>query len=130
VARESPPANPDPAYVAYTSDAYVAEPETEVEAGIELRRRMVQAGIVDVTLVPVADVEMRMDEDELDEYGRQAHDLADRGLIEPAPADDFIESLKSANAAGTYIGLMVIFVAVGRLPGGGPSSVAGARSAS
>lgn len=90
--------------------------------GIELRRRMVQAGLVDVTVVPVADVEMRMEEDEVDEYRRQAHDLADRGAIEPARADEFIESLNSANAAGTYIGLALIFVAVGTVPGAWPTS--------
>jgi ubiquinone/menaquinone biosynthesis C-methylase UbiE len=98
--------------------------------GIELRRRMVHAGLGEITVVPVAEVELRMDEDEVDEYRRQAHDLADRDVIGRSRADAFIESLESANATGTYMGLALIFVAVGIVPAAGAGSPAGVSSAS
>jgi ubiquinone/menaquinone biosynthesis C-methylase UbiE len=90
--------------------------------GIELYRRMVQAGLVDPTAVIVVDAEMRLHEDEIEELRRQAQDLVDRGVIESARADHFIDSLKSANATGTYIGLALIFVVVGSVPAQGPTS--------
>ena len=84
--------------------------------GIELRRRLIGAGLHDVTAVAIADIEIRMDEDEVDEYRRQGRELAARGMVEPDRVEAAIDHLIRTNEAGTYSGLAVIFVAAGTVP--------------
>jgi ubiquinone/menaquinone biosynthesis C-methylase UbiE len=90
--------------------------------GIELRRRMVEAGLESLTTVAVADAETLMDPEEIDELGRLADDLARKGDIDPGRAKAFIEHLVAANESGGYLGLAVMYVAVGSVPAAGVGS--------
>jgi ubiquinone/menaquinone biosynthesis C-methylase UbiE len=98
--------------------------------GIELRRRLLQAGLENVTTVAVADVEVRMHPDEIDEFRRHAEEFAARGDVDRARAQAAIEHLVWANEAGVYTGLALIFVAVGTVPATRVSSANGVRAAS
>jgi ubiquinone/menaquinone biosynthesis C-methylase UbiE len=84
--------------------------------GIELRRRMREAGLEDVTAVAVADAELQMDPGEVEEHRRQADVMVAKGDLDAARAQAFVDHLVSANEAGTYMGLAIIFVAVGTVP--------------
>lgn len=84
--------------------------------GIELRRRLIAAGLENVTAVAIADIEVRMDEDEIDEYRRQGQELADQGVVERARVEAAIDHLVLTNDAGIYSGIAVMFVAAGTVP--------------
>jgi ubiquinone/menaquinone biosynthesis C-methylase UbiE len=81
--------------------------------GIELRRRLITAGLEAVTAVAVGDVEILMDGEEIEEYRRQGLELANRGTLERARLESAIDHLVRTNDAGTYTGLAVMFVAGG-----------------
>lgn len=84
--------------------------------GLELRRRLVEAGLEDVQVAGVVDVETRFDPDELDELRARGLELVDRGAIERARLDAALAELARRDEDGTYAAMAVIFVAVGRVP--------------
>jgi ubiquinone/menaquinone biosynthesis C-methylase UbiE len=84
--------------------------------GIELRRRLIQAGLENVNPIAVADVELAIDHDEIDEFRRKAIELADRGELKLPRAQSAIDYVVAANEAGTYSGLALIFIAAGTVP--------------
>jgi ubiquinone/menaquinone biosynthesis C-methylase UbiE len=91
--------------------------------GIELRRRLIEAGLERVQSVVVAFVETAMDESETEELRRKAVELADRGELNLERARSAIDYVVATNAAGTYTGLTLMFVAVGVVPGVAPVAV-------
>jgi len=84
--------------------------------GIELRRRLVDAGLESVRVVAVALAETFIDPDEIDELRRQGIKLAERGELELARAQSAIDYVVAANEAGRYMGLALIFIAAGVVP--------------
>jgi ubiquinone/menaquinone biosynthesis C-methylase UbiE len=88
--------------------------------GIEVRRRFIEAGLEDVTVVVVGDVETRMDDEEVTEYRRVGRELVEVGVVEAARVDAAMEHLVRTNDAGIYSGMAVIFVTVGTVPGLAP----------
>jgi len=92
--------------------------------GIELRRRLVDAGLESVRVAAVAFAETSIDPDEIDEFRRQASKLAERGELEPARAQSAIDYVVAANDAGRYMGLALIFIAAGVVPGSVPGAEA------
>jgi ubiquinone/menaquinone biosynthesis C-methylase UbiE len=101
-----------------TSVAQIRNPSM----GIELRRRLLLAGLADVKAAGVIYVETEMDPSEIDEYRRTADALAARGEADPSRAAAAIEHLVATNEAGTYTGIALIFVAVGTVPADGSTS--------
>jgi ubiquinone/menaquinone biosynthesis C-methylase UbiE len=87
--------------------------------GIELRRRMLHAGIEDVVMVGVVDVETVLPDEEVDDWRRKARDLDERGELELARATAAIDYLVAANEEGTYAGITILFVACGTVPASG-----------
>lgn len=87
--------------------------------GIELRRRLIEAGLDEVTAVAIGDVEIRIDDDEIEEFRRQGGVLADRGVVQRDRVEAAIDHLVRTNDAGTYTGLAVMFVAAGTVPATG-----------
>jgi ubiquinone/menaquinone biosynthesis C-methylase UbiE len=90
--------------------------------GIELRRRLLEAGLERVHAVVVAFVETVIDESEIEELRRKAVELADRGELDLERARSAIDHVVATNAAGTYTGLTLMFVAVGVVPGVAPEA--------
>jgi len=92
--------------------------------GIELRRRLVDAGLESVRVVAVALAETFIDPDEIDELRRQGSKLAERGELELARAQSAIDYVVEANEAGRYMGLALIFIAAGVVPEAMPGAEA------
>ena len=85
--------------------------------GIELRRRLIGAGLEDVRVAGVVDVETQLDQDELDELRARGLELVDRGTIDRTRLDAVLEELARRDQEGTHAGMAVIIVALGRVPG-------------
>jgi SAM-dependent methyltransferase len=84
--------------------------------GLELRGRVISAGLVDVTGEVVGYFEEELDPDEGEEIARIVRQLGTSGEVEPARAEAFVQTLDGRRAAGTYCGLALIFVVSGRVP--------------
>ncbi len=87
------------------------------QIGIELRRRLLEAGLDPVTAVAIGDVEIRMDDEEIDEFRRQGRELAAQGVVGHDRVETAIDHLVRTNEAGTYTGLAVMFIAAGTVLG-------------
>lgn len=90
------------------------------DAGIQLRRRFVEAGLVDVTGTVVADFEEDLDAEESTEIAALADRLTAAGEIEPHAGRAIVEAMRSQLASGTHCGTALIFVVAGSVPGDSP----------
>jgi SAM-dependent methyltransferase len=86
--------------------------------GIQLRGLFVEAGLTDVDGDVVGLFETELDQEEFDEFGRIARDLASRGLLDPARAEAAVATLEDRRVRGTYCGLALMFVVSGRVAEG------------
>jgi SAM-dependent methyltransferase len=85
--------------------------------GLELRRRFAMAGLEDVRVAAVIDVEHELDPVEGEEMRRISEGLADAGTVDRERARRFMERLFEANERGFHCGYALMFIAVGRVPG-------------
>src|SRR4029079_17327671 len=88
--------NPDPHAMDLINQAAIAQIRNPA-MGIELRRRLVDAGLESVRGAAVAFAETSIDPDETDDSRRQPSELADRGELEPARAQSAIDYVVAAN---------------------------------
>jgi SAM-dependent methyltransferase len=87
--------------------------------GLELRRRFVAAGLVDVRAQAVIDVEDTLDPDEAIEFRALAKDLGASGEVDLAAAEAAVDAMVEASDRGMHCGYALMFIAVGRVPGPG-----------
>ena len=84
--------------------------------GLELRRRFATAGLEDVRVAVVIDVEHELDPVEGEEMRRIGEALADAGTVDRARARRFAQRLFEASEGGFHCGYALMFIAVGRVP--------------
>jgi SAM-dependent methyltransferase len=85
--------------------------------GLELRRRFAAAGLEDVRVAAVIEVEHELHPVEVEETRRIAEALVDAGTVDPERARRFMEAVLEANEHGFHCGYALMFIAVGRVPG-------------
>jgi ubiquinone/menaquinone biosynthesis C-methylase UbiE len=84
--------------------------------GLELRRRFVSAGLDDVRVRIVIDVEDELDPLEAVEVRAVAKELGESGELDPAEAEAFVDTMVESSERGMHCGYSLMFVAVGRVP--------------
>ena len=117
----------------YAAGARMAHPDPEAEQlisarlvsgirnpsmGIDLRGLLIRSGFTEVGGEVVGYFEEALDQDEAEEWTRNARELAAGGLLEPARAEAAVEAMEDLRASGVHCGLAMIFVVSGRVPGG------------
>ena len=84
--------------------------------GIELRRRFILAGLRDITVRVVVDVETEADAEEVTELRDLALTLGRQGAIYAARAQAAVEVMAERSAEGIHCGIALMFVARGTVP--------------
>jgi ubiquinone/menaquinone biosynthesis C-methylase UbiE len=87
--------------------------------GLELRRRFVSAGLEDVRVQAVINVEETLDPEEATEFRALAKELTASGVLDRASAEGVVDTMVDASERGMHSGYALMFVAVGRVPGPG-----------
>lgn len=85
--------------------------------GLELRRRFVLAGLEDVRVRAVVDVEDVLDPEEAIEFRAIAKGLGEAGDVDRVAAEAAVDTMVEASERGMHCGYALMFVAVGRVPG-------------
>lgn len=85
--------------------------------GLELRRRFVSAGLEDVRVRVVVDVEDALDPEEAIEFQALARELGESGEVDLTAAEAAVDTMVQASERGMHCGYALMFVAVGRVPG-------------
>jgi SAM-dependent methyltransferase len=87
--------------------------------GLELRRRFVTAGLEDVRVQAVINVEETLDPEEAIEFRALAKELGESGRLDQAVAEAAVDTMVEASERGMHTGYALMFIAVGRVPGAG-----------
>jgi SAM-dependent methyltransferase len=94
------------------------------DVGLQLRRLLLEAGLVDVEGSVVALFETELDPEEQQEFREVAATLVASGELDPTRADAVVATLDARVAAGTYCGTALMFVVAGRGPATRPRAPA------
>lgn len=84
--------------------------------GIELRRRFILAGLRDVTVRVVVDVETEADAEEVTELHDLALTLGRQGAVDAARARQAVDVMADRTAKGIHCGIALMFIARGTVP--------------
>jgi ubiquinone/menaquinone biosynthesis C-methylase UbiE len=90
------------------------------QMGIELRRRFVQAGLVDVTGVGTVFFETHVDDDEVAEIHERGRQLVERGEVEAERMERALRTFDAANVGGYHTGMAIMFVVRGTVSAADP----------
>lgn len=107
--------SPDPEASAQLSRALVSGIRNPT-MGISLRRRFVQAGLVEIRGRVVALFEESIEADEVLEIQVHADEEVAAGRLDAERAQAVMDALRAALDAGQYCGVAMIFVVAGRVP--------------
>jgi SAM-dependent methyltransferase len=87
--------------------------------GLELRRRFVSAGLEDVRIQAVINVEDTLDPVEAIEFRGLVKELGESGTVDLAAAEAAVDTMVDASERGMHCGYALMFIAVGRVPDAG-----------
>jgi ubiquinone/menaquinone biosynthesis C-methylase UbiE len=94
------------------------------QMGIQLRRRFIHAGLVDVTGAGTVFFETHLDDDEVAEFHERGRRLVERGEVEAERMERALRHVVAANDGGYHTGMAIMFVVRGTVPATDPTLTA------